>query len=264
MTLPEILNVPPAEAVESFRAKGIHLGFDWRDTDAELHAASFTVAKAMEIDLLADIRRAVDDAITEGQTFGGFREQLEPILKARGWWGRREMVDPQTGETRIVQLGSPHRLRTIFDTNVRISYARGRWQRIERLAKLMPYLRYVAVLDQRTRPDHMAWHGTVLPVDHPFWADHYPPNGWYCRCIVQQLGERDMERHDYEVSAGPPTGSERTRPWLNGRTGEVVDVPVGIDPGFQHNAGTINPAQAARRRLEERLATNPEIPVDPD
>ena len=22
-----------------------------------------------------------------------------------------------------------------------------------------------------------AWHGTVLPVDHPFWQTHFPPNG---------------------------------------------------------------------------------------
>ena len=169
MARPEILNVPPVEAVESFRAKGFHVGFDWRDTDAAQHTTSFTVAKAMELDLLGDIRRAVDEAIADGQTFEHFRDRLEPLLRARGWWGRQEMIDPQTGETCIVQLGSPHRLRTIFDTNIRTSYARGRWQRIESVQADLPYLRYVAVLDQRTRPEHLAWHGTVLPVDHPFW-----------------------------------------------------------------------------------------------
>ena len=163
------------------------------------------------------------------------------------------MVDPQTGETRIVQLGSPHRLRTIFDTNLRTSYARGRWQRIESVKADLPYLRYVAVLDQRTRPEHMAWHGIVLPVDHPFWQTHYPPNGWYCRCTVQQLAEGDLERFGYKVSEDPPAGSERTRPWLNKRTGERVQVPVGIDPGFARNVGTVSPVQQARRRLEERL-----------
>ncbi len=36
------LDVPPAEAVEHFRAKGFHVRFDWRDTDAEAHLRSFT------------------------------------------------------------------------------------------------------------------------------------------------------------------------------------------------------------------------------
>lgn len=253
MARPEILNVPPVEAVDHFRAKGFHVGFDWRDTDAAQHTTSFTVAKAMELDLLGDIRRAVDEAIADGQTFEHFRDRLEPLLKARGWWGRQEMVDPETGERRIVQLGSPHRLRTIFDTNLRTSYARGRWQRIQDVKADLPYLRYVAVLDARTRPDHLAWHGTVLPVDHPFWETHYPPNGWFCRCIVQQLAEGDLERHGYEISEGPPAGSARTRPWVNKRTGERVQVPVGIDPGFAHNVGAVSPVQQARRRLDERL-----------
>ena len=127
-------------------------------------------------------------------------------------------------------------------------------QRIESVKGDLPYLRYVAVLDQRTRPEHMAWHGTVLPVDHPFWQSHYPPNGWYCRCTVQQLAEGDLKRFGYKVSDGPPAGSGRARPWVNKRTGERVLVPVGIDPGFTHNAGTVSPVQQARRRLDEKIA----------
>lgn len=62
MARAEIFNVPPVEAVESFRAKGHHVGWDWRDTDTALHARSFTVAKAMRLDLLQDIRAALDMA----------------------------------------------------------------------------------------------------------------------------------------------------------------------------------------------------------
>lgn len=257
MAEPEILNVPPVEAIEHFRAKGRHVAFDWRDTDAGLHAASFTVAKAMRLDVLSDIEREVDRVISEGETFESFRERIEPVLRAKGWWGRKRMVDPLTGEERIVQLGSPHRLRTIFDTNLRTSIARGRWERIERLKERMPYLRYVAVADARTRPDHMAWHGTVLPVDHPWWETHAPPNGWYCRCVVQQLDEEDIEDYGYRVSDGPPPGSERTRGWTNQRTGETVQVPVGIDPGFQHNPGNVRPVAQAAGMLDSKAAAAP-------
>ena len=120
-----------------------------------------------------DIRGAVDRAIAEGATLGGFQDELEPLLARRGWWGRAPMLDPVTGETRIVQLGSPHRLRTIFETNLRTSYAAGRWERIQRVAEHLPYLRYVAVLDGRTREEHAAWHGTVALASDDFWRGLY-------------------------------------------------------------------------------------------
>ena len=258
MPQPEILDVPPEEAVKHFQAKGFHVGFDWRDTDAGTHVRSFTVAKAMKLDILQDIQEAVDAAIADGRTFDWFRGNLEPILRRKGWWGRQSMIDPLTGETRIVQLGSPRRLRIIFDTNVRMAYAHGRWQGIERLKEQMPYLRYVAVRDARTRPQHAAWHGAVLPVDHPFWRTHYPPNGWRCRCIVQQLSDDDLERYGHKVSSGPPPGSEQTRPWVNRRTGEPARVPVGIDPGFAHNVGLINPGRDAADRLIAKIDAAPD------
>lgn len=239
MAEPEYQSVPPREAIDHFRAKGYIFGFDWRDVDAAEHLAAFTVAKAMRLDILADIREAVDAAIADGSTFAAFQQRLEPVLRRKGWWGRREMVDPKTGIRRIIQLGSPRRLRTIFDTNLRTSTARGLWERIERTRDWMPYLRYVATLDSRTRPDHAQWHGTVLPVDHPWWRTHFPPNGWHCRCTVMQLGERDLERYGYRVSPEP---AARTRSWVNKRTGETAAVPVGIDPGFQHNVGLVPPS----------------------
>lgn len=254
MADPEYLAVPPAEAVRHFRSKGYILGFDWRDVLADEHLAAFTVAKAMRLDILEDIREAVDAAIAEGIAFNEFQRRLEPVLRRKGWWGRREMADPLTGERRLVQLGSPRRLRTIFDTNIRMATARGSWERIERLRDPMPYLRYVSVLDARTRPEHAAWHGTVLPVDHPWWETHFPPNGWHCRCTVVQLSERDLDRYGFEVSPDPVV---RTREWINRRTGETSGVPFGIDPGFAHNPGSLTAAASAGRVLDDKLAGAP-------
>ena len=134
---PEILNVPDTEAIAHFRAKGFHIGFDWRDTSAGQHVASFTVAKVARLDILQDIRAAMDRVKAEGRTFDDFRNELEPILRRKGWWGRQRMADPLTGQTRIVQLGSLHRLHIIFDTNLRMATAHGQWQRIERLAGII-------------------------------------------------------------------------------------------------------------------------------
>lgn len=246
MPEPEILKVPPVEAIEHFPAKGFHAGFDWCDTDAAEHLRSFTVAKAMQEDILQDIRGAVDAALAKGQSFGQFQAGLKPLLQAKGWWDRKTMLDPLTGKAHKVQFGSPRRLRIIYDTNLRMAYARGRWERIERLAEASPWLRYVSVLDERTRPDHAAWHGTVLRWDDSWWETHYPPNGWRCRCIVQQLSDDDLQAFGFDPSPGPPPGSTETRPWTNKRTGKVYQVPAGIDPGFQHNIGKLGRAAPLR------------------
>lgn len=254
------VNLPPAEAVAWFRRKGYQISFGWEDTYADEHAHAFTVAKAMSVDLLEDIRSAVDKALSDGTTLRDFQKELEPLLVKKGWWGRKTMIDPVTGEERDFQLGSPRRLATIYDTNLRTSYAAGRWENIERTKSRRPYLRYVAILDERTRDQHRTWHGTVLPVDHPWWKTHYPPNGWGCRCSVQQLSERDLDRFGYKVSAGPPDVG-LTRTWTNPRSGETRQIPVGIDPGWEYHVGLAGTdhAQAIRAFSEKAAAAGADI-----
>lgn len=237
---PEILNVPPEEAIGHFRAKGVHVGFDWRDTEAALHVRSFTVAKAARLDVLTEIRAALDKSISDGQGFRAFRERVEPLLVSLGWWGQKIQTDPDAGKKRVVQLGSPRRLRTIWQTNLRTAYAHGRWQRIQRLKRELPFIRYVAVEDGRTRPEHLAWHGVVLPADDPWWHTHYPPNGWNCRCTVMQLSRSALKRYGYQVTGSRPPFSYQKVPWVNKRTGKVHQIPRGIDPGWSHNVGNVS------------------------
>ncbi|MBD3728753.1 MAG: minor capsid protein [Sphingomonadales bacterium] len=226
--------VKPVEAIAWFKAKGWQIGFDWRDVWQEEHARAFTVAKAMSRDLLEDIRAAVTRAIDEGTTLDQFSKELRPRLVARGWWGRKLMKDPATGVEKVVQLGSPARLRTIYQVNLRSSYMAGRWQRIQRSKKLFPFLRYVSVMDGRERPEHHDWHGTVLPVDDPWWDTHYPPCGWNCRCDAQPLNQRMLDRRGWAVNT-PPRFPEKD--YVNKRTGEVTRLERGIDPGWSYNVG---------------------------
>lgn len=249
----EFDNIAPADAIRYFQQKGYRTSFDWQEVYQDEHAASFTVAKATSYDLLAEIRAEVDRAKVEGRTLQQFRKELTPILQKKGWWGRKDVINPETGIAESVQLGSAHRLATIYDTNLRQSYAAGRWRQIERTAKRLPYLRYVAVQDERTRQQHSAWHGTVLPVGHEFWKSHYPPNGWRCRCIVQQLSERQLKAQGLSVSKDPEI---RMRKWRNRSTGETVEVPEGVDPGFAYNSGI------AAREFDESALKPVTIPED--
>lgn len=177
--------------------------------------------------LLEDFQEAIAKALEEGTTLAEFRRDFDAIVERHGW---------------SFKGGRNWRTRVIFDTNLRTAHATGRFEAIERVKERRPYLRYVAVLDERTRPEHAAWHGTVLPVDHPWWSTHYPPNGWYCRCTVQSLSERDMDRFGYAVSE-PPASPLVTRRVGSGDEARTVQVPEGIDPGFAYH-----PGKAALRR----------------
>lgn len=242
-------NLAPDKALEAFRSKGLATTFDWRDMLHEEHGAAFTVAKMLDLDLLSDVKAAVDQAISEGKSLQWFQDNLKPLLIERGWWGRQDMTDPATGEIREVQLGSSRRLKIIYDTNLRTSYAAGHWAKIAKNAETAPYLMYVAVDDDRTRPAHRAWSHTVVRWDDSWWDTHYPPNGWNCRCSVIQLSDRDLQKMGRDgPDQAPPV---QTREWTNPRTGEVLQVPVGIDPGWAYNPGKSGAAHIAEAFVEK-------------
>lgn len=252
MALEARFDLPPREALKFFRGKGFQTSFAWQELWQQEHNAAFTVAKMMDVDLLRDVRLAVDKAIADGQTLQQFRDALEGRLMEAGWWGHREMTDPDTGEIKVVELGSPRRLETIFRTNMQTAYSAGDWAQIQETKESAPYLMYEAVDDDRTREEHRAWDGTVLPVDDPWWATHRPPNGWNCRCGVIQLSLAQVHEmgKDGPDQAPPVTLREYTNP----RTGEVSQVPDGIDPGFAYNPGASRQQhleQALRTKLQE-------------
>lgn len=229
--------LPPLEAILAMARRGRRLDptFSWRDMWQREHLRAFTVAKSAGFDILEDIQKALQEALEQGLTPRQFAQRLEPILREKGWWGRRLATDPLTGIERVVQLGSTRRLDLIFDTNMRVSYARGHWQGFERRKRDRPWLRYVALLDDRTRHAHRRMHNVTLPVDDPWWETFAPPNGWNCRCTLMSLSDRDVERMRDELIFEPPEATWRDI--ANPRTGEVTRTPDGVDPGWAYNPG---------------------------
>ena len=249
MALEARFDLAPEKALAFFRAKGYVTSFAWQDVWQAEHDAAFTVAKMANLDLLRDVRAAVDRALADGSTFETFREGLQGRLVEAGWWGKGEMVDPLTGEAKLVQMGSPRRLRTIFRVNLQTAYSAGHWQQIQETKDTAPYLMYDAVDDNATREEHRAWDGTVLPADDPWWSSHMPPNGWNCRCGVIQLSAEQSRAMGKDV--GDPAPASRIREYTNPRTGEVQQVPEGVDPGWAYNPGASRVEQL-QRQLEDK------------
>lgn len=242
--LSHAIGLPPAKAIEYFECKGYAMGFKWQDVWAEAHARAFTVAGVMKVDILQDVRNALTEQLQSGGTLADFQNRLQPVLEAKGWWGKGQIVDETTGEVAGKRL-NPRRLETIFRTNMQSSYMAGRYQAQLANAEDRPWWEYVAVMDSRTRPAHRAMHGRVFRYDDAFWQTFYPPNGWRCRCRVRARSADDIERYRLQPSnsAGrleeieQPVGRKgETRPataYRDPATGErfVADAGFGFNPG---------------------------------
>ncbi|WP_223277328.1 phage minor head protein [Cupriavidus metallidurans] len=244
-----MFGLEPKDVIAYFQRKGFAITWNWQEVLNEAHAHAFTVAKVMQLDILQDIHDALDTAIRDAQPYVQFVDQLEPILKRKGWWGRKEVLDADTGEITSVQLGSPRRLWTIYQTNMQSAYMAGRYKAMMEATDTHPYWQYVAVMDGRTRPSHRALNGRVYRFDDPFWATFYPPLGWNCRCRVRPVSEATLARMDLrarqsgsepirvkkiELPSGDKVAVTAFRT-VDSKTGKRIVVQT--DPGFSFNPG---------------------------
>lgn len=240
--------LPPKEAVAYFRAKGHNITWNWYEQLTDAHARAFTVAKAVRLDVLNTIRDEVDRAVHDGITRQEFTRMLAPRLQKLGWWGKQIIVDTQ-GNAKEIELGSPRRLATIYNVNMRTAYNSGRYAQMMNNAEDYPYWQYVAVMDGRTRPAHAALNGMVFRYDDPFWQTHYPPNGWNCRCRVRALSAERMKALGLKVSYGASfVHSHDVDAGIDETTGEVFRtesttfdngrVKMTPDVGWSYNPGS--------------------------
>lgn len=254
------LDVGPDPAAVAFLAgKGVQRSWRWPSLWREQHATAFTLAGVWRLDVIAAAQDLTTRAVEAGETYEMFQAAFTERLGKLGFAGR-QVVDEFAEGRRIVNLSAPWRSRVIYDTNVRQAYAAAEWTAIEETKASFPALMYLGVRDERTRASHAQFFGVVLPVDHPFWRTHFPPNDWYCRCFVIQVSVDDLasgavaltseaELTALGYSADPATWPE----WRHEKTGRTARTPPGIGPGFAYNAGLTrrqNLGELLGRRIE--------------
>ncbi|KAA6404512.1 phage minor head protein [Candidatus Tokpelaia sp.] len=220
------LDLPFEQAIRFFREKAKVTTKTWTDVYAQVHSRTFMVAGAATDALVADFQTAILKALEKGTTLSEFRKDFDAIVAKNGWSG-------WTGEGS--KAGRAWRQEIIYDTNLRTAYAAGRYAQLTDpdVLDYFPGWQYHHSGSLHPRLNHLAWDGLQLKADDPFWDSNYPPNGWRCGCFVTPVSMDGLAR------AGKKTWDKA--PSLNyvpkKAGGKIVEVPEGIDPGFEYNAG---------------------------
>lgn len=209
---PEIVfeGVKPEKAIEYWKSLSLMTAEQAKKLDAGARARAYYVSCLKEMDEIALVHTAIGEALEHGSTFDVFRE-------------------------RIARVGLPDYLaKTIFTTNLQTAYSAGRYAKMQAVKKARPYWRYLTLGDNRVRPSHAVLNGMVFPADHPFWNENHPPNGFRCRCGVQTLSERQVEREKLTIQKEMPGDMM----WTDPKTGMEYHVArPGADDGFRNNPG---------------------------
>ena len=228
------------ELIELIEGKTPRAIGHWRELGGEEYARSFTASRTIGYDIVHDLHTAFLETMrTPGATGEDFEAMVFPILRQKGWLA--DKTDQQVAT----------RLALIYDTNLRTAQAVGRWGRIQRTKAALPYLYSFTAADERvrhppkSREDHRAFEGILLPVDHPFWLSYFPPLGFRCRCQVVQKSRGQAGR------MGPVTNE-----------GELAQRIARLGPPWGFNPGQrpLRPVEmAAERANAERLEGAPRI-----
>lgn len=203
---------PFAEQQAFFRQK-LNLPTEgWRDIMRGAHDRAFVVAGAMKADLLADLRQAVDDAISQGAGLGAFRKDFDQLVARHGW--------DHTG-------GRDWRSRVIYRTNMATSYSGGRLVQLRQAADdglWWMYKHSDSVM--HPRPLHVSWNGYTAPADSEWFQTHYPPNDWGCHCYVVAVHPDRVERMGGRTGPAPDDGTD-----------PATGAPAGIGEGWDYMPG---------------------------
>ena len=240
-------DITPQDAIDYLKKRRkTELSWHWSDVQKQEHMRAFTVAKMTSATLLDDVRKSLDKAMAEGQSYQEWRKDIIP--KLQGVWLGKTYGDLWDGMTPAEQAGKTpptpeerdrvikaSRLETIFRTNMFNAYAAGRYRQLKEDADIYPYWRYVTAKDGAVRPTHRALEGKVFKADDPFWATHYPPNGFNCRCIVEAVDEYDLEMQDLKVQEGGNTYFDEESGQTVYRDAEGKEYPC--DKGWDYNVG---------------------------
>ncbi len=236
-------DVPPEEAIDYFKRKKIVTPKEFDKLSTEAKIGAFKIAGIYRANVLDAFKFEIEDVLATGRSG---REAVK---------GFKEILN---GDRPHKMLGDFH-LETIWRTNMASAYGVGRRRSMEEVSELLPFWERLAVMDDRTRPAHRALHGVIMPADDPFWDEHYPPDGFNCRCTV--IARLDMPEGYDQMHPNPETtiAYDEGQPWKAEVVGEkfaTVDLTAVQFNGIPKSATLDKVLNSAAQKMKSTRVLN--------
>lgn len=241
------LKKPFREQQEFFRQKLRLTSSRYDDIRLAAHDRAFIVAGANRAALVNDFANAIQTTIDEGKSIQWWRQNFGQIVNKHGWADWTGSDSP---------AGVAWRTKVIYQTNLRTSYAAGRWAQMTdpKVLKVLPWWVYRHNTVENPRQQHKRWNGLTLPAKHEWFLKHYPPNGFGCACEVDAISDRQLRAMGKTGPDAVP--DDGTYTFIDGKTGESWEIPNGIQHGWDYAPGA-GVDTSLRQLVQDRLISYP-------
>lgn len=168
------------KALASFFAseywKGIEQGYGLKLEDLDFTSPDYTMLRKLELDVFQ---------FSSAKTYQQLKAISQALLDENGVL--RSFSQFRIAAAEVNNQFVNQWLQAEYQYAVASAQSASQWQQIQATKDVLPLLKYVTAGDERVREEHRDLEDVVRPVDDDFWNIYYPPNGWNCRCDVQQL-----------------------------------------------------------------------------
>lgn len=165
-------------AVKFFLEKNIIKKPEFLKLDKKVRKYAFTVARTDSEDFLEKMKKNLSDTLQGIDVITG-KKLNKPAVNVIDWG---EMVKQYFEMHGMAPLADWH-LKIVFLVNMRTAYNEGETAMMKETDKdEFPLWEFIAILDERTRPEHARLDGFTAPPDDPIWNKLAPPLDFGCRC----------------------------------------------------------------------------------
>ncbi len=108
-----------------------------------------------------------------------------------------------------------------LDTNLRTatrsSFYAARYNKLQdpELLSIYPAYRYKTQEDERVRDEHTILNNSVYLANDPIWQEIWPPNGWNCRCYIEEIDAEEFSQIEKTNGNIQPTNHQQRKQILN-------------------------------------------------
>lgn len=158
----------------------------------------FAMAESVSVVVTKNVQRVIAESMESGEP----SRDAEAVIASMGSWTRSYAEN-------------------VYQTNVSNAFSEGRIEQAKDPAvkEATPAFRFVAMDDERVRPNHWAANGFIAGVDDPIWRQMRPPLGYRCRCGLNLLSRQDLEERNLITKRGEVVRSYPAN-WADARPDE--------------------------------------------